>query len=83
MTARPLVTEPAIAYRNRTIYLSVVGLPGEFNPTPVICEQGEPPHRATARRLRLEEIFPTRAEAETAGYHAARAWIDRGLDDEE
>ena len=76
------MTEPAINYRNRTIYLSVLGVPGEFKPTPVICELGEPPHSATAHRLRFEETFPTHAEAEAAGYQAARAWIDRGLDGE-
>ena len=51
MTARPLVTQPAMTYRNRTIYVSILGVPGEFKPTPVSCELGEPPHSAPARRL--------------------------------
>ena len=71
----------AVVHRGRTIYVAVVGIEAEYRATPIVCELGDPPHAKTARRLRVQRTFATRAQARAYGLAAARAWINRGLDE--
>ena len=72
--------QPASApYRGHTIYVAVIGVEGEYQAAPIVCDLGDPPHAKTARRLRVEKTFVMRAQAQAYGFAAARAWFDYPL----
>lgn len=80
MTAAPHYS--AVVHRGRTIHVGVVGVESEYRATPIVCELGDSPHAKTARRIRVEQTLATRTKARADGIAAARAWIDRGLDEQ-
>jgi len=62
-----MATPPSELYRNRTIYVAVIGIDDEYQATPIVCDRGDPPHAKSARRLRVQKTFSTRAGSRRRG----------------